>query len=426
MTQHTGLQTGNGLVGPLSGLRVLELADEKGQFCGKLMADLGADVIKIEPPGGQSTRSIGPFLDDLPDLERSLSFWHYNTSKRGITLNLESGDGQSIFRRLVPTAAVVLETYPAGYLPSLGLGYEDLVPQNPQLIMCSLTPFGQTGPWRDYRTSDMLHLAAGGQMASSGYDPEDVPDASPIAPGGGNAWHIGSHYACMGILAALIYRDVSGEGQYIDASIHEACALTTEGAVSVYLSTDEVVLRHTGRQASTDQSVKTQMSTKDGGWVNVTRSGSNLTPSRLKQLAQWMDGYGLAQDLMDEKYDTVDGIEENSGHITEVMAEFISQLPQEEIWHGGQERDFPWGAMRTMDEIMDDPHLEERGFYTEVEHPELERSFIYPGAAAIYNGSPWRISRRAPLIGEHNREVLCDELGLSREELTILVESGVI
>ena len=426
MTQHPGKQIGNVPVGPLSGLRVLELADEKGQFCGKLMADLGSDVIKIEPPGGQSTRSIGPFVDDMPDRERSLSFWHYNTSKRGITLNLESSDGQRLFRRLVPTADVVLESYPAGYLPSLGLGYQDLAPQNSRLIMCSLTPFGQTGPWRDYRTSDMLHLAAGGQMASSGYDPADVPDAPPMAPGGGNAWHIGCHYAYMGILAALCYRDLSGEGQYVDASIHEACALTTEGAVAVYLSTGEVVLRHTARQASTDQSIRTQLSTKDGGWVNVTRSGSNLTPSRLRQLAQWMDGYGMAQDLMTDKYDSVDGIEENTGHINEVIAEFFAQMPQEEIWHGGQELGFPWGAMRTVDEVMDDPHLKERGFYVEVEHPELERSFIYPGAAAIYNGSPWRISRRAPLIGEHNQEVLCDELGLSPEELTMLAESGVI
>mgnify|MGYP001606627768 FL=1 len=162
--------------GPLAGLRVLELADEKGQFCGKLMADLGADVIKIEPPGGQNTRAVGPFLDDIPHRERSLSFWHYNTSKRGITLNLETADGRELFQRLAPTADVILETYPPRYLPSLGLGYEGLACLNPKLIMCSLTPFGQTGPWRDYQSCDLLHLAAGGQMASSGYDPEDVPE----------------------------------------------------------------------------------------------------------------------------------------------------------------------------------------------------------------------------------------------------------
>nr|MBC8281233.1 CoA transferase [Chloroflexota bacterium] len=162
--------------GPLSGIRVLELADEKGQFCGKMMADLGAEVIKIEPTGGEGVRSVGPFLDDVPHRDRSLSFWHYNTSKRGITLNLETSDGQEIFKKLADTADVILETFSAGYLPSLGLGYEDLVKTNSKLIMCSLTDFGQTGPWRDYLTSDLLHLAAGGQMGCSGYDPVDDPE----------------------------------------------------------------------------------------------------------------------------------------------------------------------------------------------------------------------------------------------------------
>ena len=195
------------------------------------MADLGADVIKIEPPGGQRTRSVGPFLNDIPHRERSLSFWHYNTSKRGITLNLETSEGKDLFRRLVPSTDILLETEAPGYLPSLGLGYEALAGLNPRLIVCSLTPFGQTGPWRNYQTSDLLQLAAGGQMGCCGYDPEDVPDAPPIAPGGGNAWHIGSHFAYIAIMAAVCYRDVIGEGQYIDASMHEACALTTEAAV---------------------------------------------------------------------------------------------------------------------------------------------------------------------------------------------------
>src|SRR5438477_11675715 len=137
------------LPGPLVGLRVLELADEKGQFCGKLLGDLGADVIKVEPPGGEACRHVGPFLDDLPHPERSLSFWYYNTSKRGITLGLETADGQKLFRRLVATVDVVLETFRPGFLASLGLNYESLHNENPGLILCALTPFGQTGPWRD-------------------------------------------------------------------------------------------------------------------------------------------------------------------------------------------------------------------------------------------------------------------------------------
>ena len=147
--------------GPLAGLRVLELSDEKGQWCGKLMADLGADVIKIEPPGGQNTRRVGPFLDDIPHPERSLYFWHYNTSKRGVTLNLDTADGRELFKRLASTADVALETFQPGRMASLGLAYADLAPSNPGLIMCSITSFGQTGPWNDYSSTDLTHLAAG-------------------------------------------------------------------------------------------------------------------------------------------------------------------------------------------------------------------------------------------------------------------------
>jgi crotonobetainyl-CoA:carnitine CoA-transferase CaiB-like acyl-CoA transferase len=175
---------------PLDGLRILELADEKGQFCGKLLGDLGADVVKIEPPGGEPCRRVGPFLDDIPHPERSLSFWYYNTSKRGITLNLDSVDGRRLFGRLAATADAVLETFRPGYLASLGLDYESLSVLNPRLIMCALTPFGQTGPWRDYLSSDLLHMAAGGEMSSSGYDEADVGRRSLPAGGTPGIWGV--------------------------------------------------------------------------------------------------------------------------------------------------------------------------------------------------------------------------------------------
>jgi len=420
------MTSGNKLVGPLTGLRVLELTSEHAQFCGKLMADLGADVIKVEPPGGQETRNVGPFLEDEAHPERSLYFWHYNTSKRGVTLDLNSPNGQDIFRKLSATAGLVLESFPAGYLSDLGLGYETLAKDNPGLIMCSVTPFGQDGPWRDYQTSDLLHLAAGGQMASSGYDVEDIPDAPPIAPGGGNAWHIVSHYSYIAIMGALYHRDFTGEGQYIDVSVHEACSLTTEGAIAIYLSTGEVVRRHTGRHASADMSPGIQHATNDGGYINTTRSGSNLTPARIKVLGEWMDGYGLAQDLLDDKYQDPAVVEVSGQHFADVLKNFFANMPLVEAYEGGQELNFPWGAIRTMEEIMGDPHLQDRDFFVPVEHPELGREFIYPGPAAIYNASPWSISRRAPLIGEHNQEIFGGELGLPQADLEELKSSGVI
>ena len=412
-------------------MRVLEVADEKGQFCGKLMADLGADVIKIEPPGGEQARSVGPFLDDVPQRERSLYFWHYNTSKRGITLDLESANGRDLFRRLAGTADVVLESCSPGYLPSLGLGYDDLSKLNPKLIMCSITPFGQTGPWKDFKTCDLVQLAAGGQMASCGYDEVDVPERPPIAPGGGQAWQIGCHYAYIGIMAALVARDLGGEGQYIDSSIHEACALTTEGAVANWIYNNQVVWRHTGRHASVRE-IDTAwisgkpMKTKDGHYVTTAWSTPMELPAAMKRLGEWMDEYGMAQGLLDETYQTPEGIQEHKEELYEAIAKFYATLTGEELWHGAAKIGLPWAFIRSSDELMEDAHLKERGFYVEVEHPELGRSFTYPGAAATYNGSPWHIYRRAPLVGEHNQEILCGELGLSKAELAVLAESRVV
>ena len=420
------MSEGQPLPSPLAGLRILELADETGQFCGKLLGDLGADVVKIEPPGGERNRHVGPFLDDIPHPERSLSFWYYNTSKRGITLSLETADGRGLFRRLAATSDVILETFRPGFLASLGLDYDSLSLQNPRMIMCSLTPFGQTGPWRDYLSSDLLHMAAGGEMASSGYDQADASNAPPIAPGGGNAWHMGGHFAYMAIMAALGHRTVAGQGQYIDTSIHEACALTTEAAIANYIYRGEVVRRQTGRHHAAGPTPRTQFRAKDGSYV-CALVGGRLNPKYIGELADLLDSYGMAGDLRDPKYKDPAVIAANTSHIIDdLVANFIASLPAEEVYHAAQDRGFTWGVVRAPEALLDDAHLHDRGFWKEVEHPELGRSFVYPGEAAIYNGSPWRISRRAPLIGEHNIEIFGDELGLSRGELSILAENRVI
>jgi crotonobetainyl-CoA:carnitine CoA-transferase CaiB-like acyl-CoA transferase len=408
--------------GPLAGLRVLELADEKGQFCGKLLGDLGADVVKIEPPGGEANRHISPFLDDIPHPERSLSFWYYNTSKRGITLGLQTAEGRRLFERLATTADVILETFRPGYLASLGLDEASLRERNPRLIVCSLTPFGQTGPWRDWLSSDLLHMAAGGEMASCGYDETDVP----IAPGGGNAWHMGCHFAYMAIMAALVHRTVAGHGQYIDVSIHEACALTTEAAIANYVYRGEVLRRQTGRHHAPGRTPRTQFRAKDGNYV-CALVGGRLNPKFVRELADLLDGYGMAGDLKDPKYQDQAVITENTSHIIDdLVGNFIASVTAEEAYHAAQQRGFTWGAVRAPEALLDDTHLHDRGFWKQVEHPELGRCFTYPGEAAIYNDTPWRISRRAPLIGEHNTEIYCEELGLSRNELAVLAESAVI
>ena len=258
---------------------------------------------------------------------------------------------------------MILETFRPGYLASIGLDHDSLREQNPGLVLCALTPFGQTGLWRDYLSSDLLHMAAGGEMASCGYDEADAPNAPPIAPGGGNAWHMGCHFAYIAIMAALVHRTVTGEGQTIDASIHEACALTTEAAIANYVYRGEVLRRQTGRHHAAGPTPRTQFRAADGNYVTALISGG-LNPRNVANLADLMDGFGMAGDLKDPKYKDPAVIAANAGHIIdELLAGFIASHPAETIYRAGQERGFTWGAVRMPEQLLDDAHLHDRGFW---------------------------------------------------------------
>ena len=425
MAETHGIATG-----PLAGLRVLELADEKAHYCGKLMADMGADVIKIEPPGGDLARRAGPFVDDVPDPDRCLFFWYYNTNKRGVTLNIETPEGRELFLRLADSADIILESLPPGYLPSLGLGYDALSARNPRLIMTSLTPFGQTGPYRDFVTSELVSLAMGGPMASCGYD--DVPDAPPIRGEGHQAYNTGSHYAFAGTLIALYWRDISGQGQYIDASIHEACSATTEGAFPSYEYYGKVVIRQTGRHASMTPSLPWHFKCKDGRDLNLI-GGVPRDDRQWRKLIEWMDSKGMAEDLTDEKYRdvfrqrTLGASNPVSQHVGEVMHKFFASMDADEGYHGAQACGMPMGIIRAPEENLDDPHFrEDRGFFAELEHPDLGRNIIYPGRPYVFQKTPWQLRRHAPRLGEHNQDVYCGELGVAKERLSMLGEAGII
>ena len=311
-----------------------------------------------------------------------------------------------------------------GYLDKLGLGFEQLRADNPKLIQCAVTPFGQTGPWRDFKAGDLTHMAAGGFMALCGYDVADDPEQTPIAPGGGNAWHTACCFAYMAISAALVARDKSGAGQFIDLSVHDACAVSTEMHIPTYLYHDKVVIRQTGRHCQLTPNPIAQFRCADGKYVNA--QGSRVPLRKFPDLVEWMDGYGLAEDLADPKYATAKGFNEYAAHIDSVIEKFAAAITRDELVHGGQARQFNWGAVCSPDELINDGHMADRGFWVTVDHPELGRQFTYPGSAAIHNGSPWRISRRAPLVGEHNGEIFSGELGVDKDELACLAEAGVL
>ena len=252
-----------------------------------------------------------------------------------------------------------------------------------------------------------------------------LPEAPPIAPGGGNAWYIGCHFALVAISAALVYRDATGEGQHLDVSIHEACSLTTESAIPTYFSTGRVLRRETGRHAAWSMPrPRTQFLCKDGAYVNAMFN-QRLSPERLRVFAEWMDEYGAADDLLEERYRDPQVVGEAQEHIAEALHNFFPHVTSEEAYRGAQQRGLPWGAVRSVDEILADPHWEDRGYWVDVEHPELDASFRYPGIWARYSDSPLAITRRAPLAGEHTVEVLA-ELGLSERAIEALRVSGRI
>jgi crotonobetainyl-CoA:carnitine CoA-transferase CaiB-like acyl-CoA transferase len=419
--------------GPLAGLRVVEVGGERGQWAGKLLADMGADAIKVEPPTGAAARRIGPYAGDLPGPDRSLFFWAANTSKRGVTLDPGHPDGPPLLGRLLAGADVLVESLAPGALDALGLGPEELAAASPRLITVSVTPFGQSGPWRDFAVTDLTQMALGGPMWSCGYDEEDAPGAPPIRPDGHHAAAMAGVYAANAVLAALLERDRSGLGQWIDLSVHEACAATTEGAFPTWEYTGRIVRRQTGRHAQATHTQPWQHRCADGRHVNLMGGGIPRNPTSWRPLVRWMDEHALADDLTDPRFEETMYLppaeragNPDAAHVMEVLHAFIRSIPAEEAYRRGQACRLPYGLIRSPEENLADPHWADRGFFREIEHPELSARYPYPGAPYKFSRTPGGPRHRAPLLGEHNVAVYCGELGLGRDELRRLFEAGVV
>ena len=409
--------------GPLTGLRVVELCDEAGELAGKLLGDMGADVVKVEPPEGARTRGSEPFLGDEPHPERSLYFWHYNTSKRSLTLDLETDEGREAFRRLAASADVLVEDQPPGRLAALGLDYADLRADNSRLIHTAITSFGREDPRSLEPFTDLTILAGGGPVWSCGYDDHSLP---PVRGGGGQGFQTGCHWALISILTALLHRDGGGEGQFIDVSMHAASNVTTEAASYQWLVANNTVQRQTGRHAAPSPSIPTQREAADGRWINTGLFPRY--PDQFTTVIEWLREVDLLDKFEEAPLLEVAAGREgmlNIGRIgedgeeaallaagREAMNLLAARLPAYEFFVGAQERGFQVGIIYAPEEVISDPHFVARGFPTEVEHPELDRSFTYPGAPWRFGASPWAISRRPPLLGEHTEEVLA-ELGLA-------------
>jgi crotonobetainyl-CoA:carnitine CoA-transferase CaiB-like acyl-CoA transferase len=414
--------------GALEGVRVLEVGGEIGAWCGKLLADMGATVVKVEPPGGDRTRSYEPFYQDEPGPERSLYFWHYNTSKKSLTLDLDAEAGLDLFRRLVAGADVVLDSHQPGHLADLGIGYEELRKVRPDLVMAAVSPFGQDGPYANYAMTDLTALAFGGPAWSCGYDDHDVP---PVRGGGNQGYHTASHFAAIGILIALVHRQQTGVGQFLDVNMHAALNVTTEAGSYTYLVTQENVKRQTGRHASVRQTPPSQILGPGGRYLNVGFPAR--TEEQWIQLLAWLEDEGVVGDLQEylspPSRQALQAGDEAALEQLRKVSGAITAMAQDkdpyELFREAQTRGFQWGIVNAPEDVMEDPHFQARGFAVEVEHPELGASFRYPGAPYKLTRGGWAIRRRAPLLGEDTESVL-GELGVSAGEVASLRASGVV
>ena len=410
-----------GMLGPY---RALDLTDEKGLLCGKILGDMGADVIKIKRPGGDVARSIGPFYHDEPHPEKSLFWFALNTSKRGITLNLETADGREIFKKLVKTADFVIESFAPGYMAKLGLGYDDLAKINPRVIMVSITGFGQTGPYKDYKTADIVAWAMGGEM-----QPYGDADRPPIHfSHHSQAYLHGGLDGAQGAVTALYHRAATGEGQQVDVSIQESVVQCLEHITANWDLRQAIPQRSGAVQQSQGHLTTLIWPCKDG-FVSWSHGGNSvLAPS--VPLLKWMESEGFTNDFIKnfdwDRPDFAAISQEEMDQVEEPTARFFMTKTKAELLEGAVKYSIMLYPVATADDMYENRQLASRGFWQKVEHPQLGTTITYPGAFTQSTAAPIRISRRAPLIGEHNSEIYEGELGISRDKLTILKEAGAI
>jgi crotonobetainyl-CoA:carnitine CoA-transferase CaiB-like acyl-CoA transferase len=385
--------------GVLDGVRVLDLADEPGVYCGKLLADMGADVIKVEPPAGAAMRRIGPFFAEentgtgRSDCNRSLFFWHYNTNKRSVIIDLKTAEGSAIFLRLAATADIIIETAAPARLEALGLGYATLAACNPRLVVVSITPFGQTGPHRDFRGSDLVAQALGGMVYVNGFEHEP-----PLQGVGLQAYHCASIYAAIGTMLALLARQSSGHGQWIDVSLQECVAASVEHATSFFHQDGTIAERHGSLHWTRSFRVAR---CQDGYAVHCTLGDWT-------SLIEWVNAEGKAQDLLEPVWQDFNHRRDHCVHLFDVLDEWAKEYRVAELVEGAQLRRLPYAAVLPPEALRHAPQLQQRGFFTPVRHEELGKTFTYPGAPYVFSRTPWRIRRRPPFVGEHNHEVLAE------------------
>ncbi len=395
--------------GALAGVKVIDLTHHiAGPYATKLLADFGADVLKVERPGGDPARRLPPFYHDQPDAEKSLPFLYLNTNKRSITLNLKSETGRSILMDLLADADAVVENFSPRVMPSLGLDAETLRQHNTKLVVASVSNFGQSGSWRDFRATEIVEYALGGLMYIFGaYDREPLKHALHQAQ-----FKAGTNLASA-TLMALYHQRLTGEGQRVDVSIQESIASALRDVTNNYTYTGAVRRRqpnHTGDL--------TRLRAVSDGYV-LPNPGMGATLD-WKVLVDFLE----APELDDERFDNASARLENAEALGDILDQIFATKQKQAIFYAAHQKRFIYGVIDSPEETLDNPQIQARGYYVPVQHPDLGE-ITFPGAPFLMSGSPWAVTDAAPRLGEHTGAVL-GEMGYSAQELAWLRASEVI
>lgn len=401
----------------LEGVRAVEFTDETGSYCGRLLADLGADVIKVEPPGGGRQRQTPPFYRDMATPDTSIAFWVHNTSKRSVVLDLDSPAGREQALALALTADIVLEDNPVGYLADRGLGYEALAARRPALVYTSVTGFGQTGPHAGYAYSDIVGQAMGGIMTLAG----EMADAPNVLYGNQSDVSASIH-AAQGTLMALLHAETTGEGQRIDVSAQEALSMSQETAMMTWDFQKRNRVRTGALGMLTVQLPGAGVYRAKDGWVSlfvIAPAGADFPA-----LIDWMREEGMAGDLDDEPYASlcaqlnmraltqIIGNPESAAaslpalaHINDAVKAFVETMPARYVYEEGQRRLLLAGLVSTPKDLAENAQLRARDWFRKLELEWLQSAVEFPGPPYRLSESP-AVVRRPPRLGEHTEEVL--------------------
>ncbi len=397
----------------LSDVKVLDLTWHiAGPMCTKYLADHGAEVLKIERPGdGDPARSMGPFFHDIPHPEKSGLFLYLNSNKRAVTLNLKTEFGKRIFKDLVKDVDIVVESFSPGVMAKFGLDYETLEQINPKLVMTSISNFGQTGPYRDYKSSELTINSMGGAMYTCG-----IPNREPLKRGGTCLQHQAGLIGAVATMGALWTREIQGFGQHVDVSIMETQAGSIDYSslnTMSYIYTGVICLRDDPREAGLVILPAGVYPCKDGFTQWLT-------------LPQWWSRYAELLDVNDftERFPDIFDMT-RKGELDALLMNWTMERTKREVMQEAQKARLGATACFTSEDVVKDPHYQERGFWVEIDHP-MAGKVKFPGASFKMSITPWQIRSRASMLGEHNREVYCDQLGFTKEDLIKLGDTGVI